>query len=116
MSSFKYIVCPRGNGIDTHRLWEALYLRIIPIVVPSGMDQLYTSLPVLRVSSFTDVTAELLESKYAEFQEMFDRPGALDMLTRDYWFHKIEEERAEALEKMGISDVSERRRCWGKNS
>ena len=29
---YMYVVCPEGNGIDTHRLWEALYLRTIPIM------------------------------------------------------------------------------------
>jgi len=30
--SHKFVFAPRGNGIDTHRLWESLYLRSIPIV------------------------------------------------------------------------------------
>jgi len=33
MSRFKYCICPIGNGVDTHRFWEALYLKVIPIVV-----------------------------------------------------------------------------------
>jgi hypothetical protein len=24
-NEFEYVVCPRGNGVDTHRLWETLY-------------------------------------------------------------------------------------------
>jgi hypothetical protein len=30
---YKYCVCPEGNGLDTHRLWEALYLRVVPIML-----------------------------------------------------------------------------------
>lgn len=30
------VICPRGNGMDTHRLWEALYLGSIPIVLRSS--------------------------------------------------------------------------------
>jgi hypothetical protein len=26
------VLCPRGNGLDTHRFWEALYLGSIPVV------------------------------------------------------------------------------------
>jgi hypothetical protein len=29
---YKYVICPRGNGIDTHRVWEALYLGVVPVV------------------------------------------------------------------------------------
>ena len=26
-----FVVCPEGNGIDTHRIWECLYMNTIPI-------------------------------------------------------------------------------------
>ena len=29
---YMFVACPEGNGIDTHRFWEALYLRTIPII------------------------------------------------------------------------------------
>ena len=32
LAKYKYCLCPEGNGVDTHRLWEALYLDCIPIV------------------------------------------------------------------------------------
>ena len=28
LSSYKFAICPEGNGIDTHRFWECLYLHI----------------------------------------------------------------------------------------
>jgi hypothetical protein len=27
----KFCICPEGNGFDCHRLWECLYLDVIPI-------------------------------------------------------------------------------------
>lgn len=27
-----FTICPLGNGIDSHRIWESLYLRSIPVV------------------------------------------------------------------------------------
>jgi hypothetical protein len=38
-SNFKFIACPRGNGIDTHRFWESLYRGSIPIVKVSDWSQ-----------------------------------------------------------------------------
>jgi len=32
-NSYTFIAAVRGNGIDTHRLWESLYRGLIPIVV-----------------------------------------------------------------------------------
>lgn len=30
---YKMIICPLGNGFDTHRLWEVLYLGRVPVVI-----------------------------------------------------------------------------------
>jgi hypothetical protein len=30
---YKFCICPEGNGADTHRLYEALYLKTVPIVI-----------------------------------------------------------------------------------
>jgi hypothetical protein len=35
LSKSKYSICPEGNGIDTHRVWESIYLNTIPIVTKS---------------------------------------------------------------------------------
>ena len=45
------------------RIWEALYLGSIPVVVHSHLDPLFTNgdLPVLLVKSYTEVTPALLE-------------------------------------------------------
>jgi len=33
LASFKFAICPEGNGIDCHRIWECFYLKVIPIVL-----------------------------------------------------------------------------------
>ena len=33
LATFKFAICPEGNGIDTHRLWECFYFKVIPIVI-----------------------------------------------------------------------------------
>jgi hypothetical protein len=33
LATYKYCICPVGNGVDTHRFWECVYLGVIPIVV-----------------------------------------------------------------------------------
>jgi hypothetical protein len=40
LSSYKYAICPPGNGIDSHRIWECLYLNVIPIVLRSPFTEL----------------------------------------------------------------------------
>lgn len=38
MSRYKYVLCPRGNGLDTHRFWETLYRGSTPIVAHSTLS------------------------------------------------------------------------------
>lgn len=33
LSKHRYSLVPRGNGLDTHRFWECVYLGVIPIVI-----------------------------------------------------------------------------------
>ena len=35
LASYKFCICPEGNGVDTHRLWECIYLKVVPIVIKS---------------------------------------------------------------------------------
>ncbi len=32
LAMHNYCICPRGNGVDTHRFWEAQLLKVVPIV------------------------------------------------------------------------------------
>lgn len=59
MSECKYVLCPPGNGVDTHRLWEALYLGCVPITLKSRVYQSY-SLPIIQVGNWEDLTVEML--------------------------------------------------------
>jgi hypothetical protein len=35
LGKYRYVLCPRGNGIDTHRFWETLYKGNLPVVTES---------------------------------------------------------------------------------
>ena len=65
LAAHHYCVCPRGNGIDTHRLWECVYLGVIPIVERTTHVELWAraGVPLLIVEDWSDVTAELLRSE-----------------------------------------------------
>lgn len=63
----KFVACPRGNGLDTHRTWETLLMGSIPIVESSSLNSLYTELPVLVINNWDDLTKNFLENKYMEF-------------------------------------------------
>ncbi len=57
---YAYVAAVRGNGVDTHRLWETLYRNRIPIIEESSWSRSLRNLnlPILEVSKWGE--AELL--------------------------------------------------------
>lgn len=50
-----FVLSLRGNGLDCHRTWEALYLGSIVITRASSLDPLFDGLPVVRVKSWDEI-------------------------------------------------------------
>ena len=60
----KFCLCPRGNGIDTHRFWEAQYLDCIPIILWRDWTMAYSEMPILILDSWNDLQELDLEKIY----------------------------------------------------
>ena len=86
--SFKYIACPRGNGTDTHRFWEALYRGSIPVVKKSIWAQSIAGLglPVVQLSSWN--FSEFCEKSKDLASYSFDA-RSIPVLWMDYWREAI---------------------------
>lgn len=70
----KFVVCKRGNGLDTHRICETLLMGSVPVVEHSGLDDMYSQWPCLIVDSFDSIdTSDFVfdESKYSLFLDVF---------------------------------------------
>jgi hypothetical protein len=52
------VACPRGQGIDTYRFWETIYMGAVPIIVnPSkSFAQCIEGLPVIIVDRWSQLT------------------------------------------------------------
>jgi len=50
----KFVLCPRGTGEDTHRVYEALACGATPVVLHGNLDHLYTRFPICILESWTD--------------------------------------------------------------
>jgi len=56
-----FCACPEGNGIDTHRFWESLLFKTIPIVIRSPFtEMLRKEYPCILLDSWEDLTADIL--------------------------------------------------------
>lgn len=86
INNSKFILCPEGNGIDTHRLWEALYMRSIPIVKYRPMFEDFTHLPILFINNWSDINSEFLEYMY---NEISNKEYDFSCLKMSYWVNKL---------------------------
>ena len=59
LNKFKFILCPWGNGVDTHRIWEALYCGSIP-VTKSHVGLSFHNLPIISFNNFNNLSIEKL--------------------------------------------------------
>lgn len=84
--SSEFILCPWGNGIDTHRIWESLLLGCIPITKNHKTFSYLEELPVLFVDSFDEVT----EKNLMNFKKNINLNNYnLNRLTKEYWINYI---------------------------
>jgi hypothetical protein len=55
LSGYKFAICPEGNGLDTHRFWECLYLKVIPICLKNCLTEYYSKIfPVIILDKWED--------------------------------------------------------------
>lgn len=86
LHSHKFVLCPSGNGIDTHRTWEVLYIGGIPIEKNNRNNAFYKDLPICFVDEWRDITEDFLNS---EFDRIRSKCWNLEKLDFDFWKTKI---------------------------
>ncbi len=57
LSNSMFNICPEGNGLDTHRIWESLALEAIPIVLKNSFTEQYSRIgvPMLYLNSWNEL-------------------------------------------------------------
>lgn len=83
LKSHTFALCPRGNGVDTHRMWEALYMGCIPIVHRDLAMEDFYDLPICFIDSWDEVNEAFLEE--AKKRIVID----MEKLKMKFWINKI---------------------------
>jgi hypothetical protein len=55
MTKSEFVICPRGNGMDTHRIWESAYLGAVPVILANSAPGGSHAWPVLQVENWEDL-------------------------------------------------------------
>jgi len=89
LRKYAFTACPVGNGIDTHRLWEVLYMGGIPIIKKNRiLESMLEDLPFVLVRNWEQIKDEQF------LQDSWDRLSTrqnynFNKLRIDYWINLI---------------------------
>jgi hypothetical protein len=97
-----FVMCPPGNGTETHRMWEALFLGSIPIVKNHITYKNIQDLPVFFVDDFKEVSEDSL-NKF--LKSLTKKPDLnLDKLSILYWHQEIQNKSIQTNRQLVISE------------
>lgn len=88
VKNYRFVAAVRGNGIDTHRLWESFYRGNIPIVQEDNWSRSlqYLNLPISFVKHWK---AEALRVEVANFPIRSFDSSDYECLWLPFWKNKI---------------------------
>ena len=93
LSKYKICVCPPGNGIDTHRIWESLLVETLPIVLESDFSKNLKNLgiPIHIVKNWSElekINENVISKLYSSYSDDLKNKEFLNI---DYWNNKFNE-------------------------
>jgi hypothetical protein len=82
-----FMICPEGNGIDVHQIWESLYIGTIPIQKKILNNINLRDLPIC----FLDQWEQLKDETFLrnEYKRIISKQYDLSKLRFDYWKQQI---------------------------
>ena len=121
LSQYLYWLSPQGNGYDSHRTWEALYLGAVPVMerLPITRHLFHDAdLPVLLVDDMTRLSKQTLLAHLPRFFNI-SRDYARRKLHLDYWKALIVGKQREWRQAQAVAEQERwanltERRCWGE--
>ncbi len=88
----KFVLCPKGNGIDTHRFYETILMESIPIVENSTLYPIFIRTTSLILQKYSDLRVEMLyePEKYINSMEF-----SKNVLFMETWLNEINKFKSE---------------------
>ncbi len=83
-----FVFSPPGNGIDAHRSWEILYLGRIPIIKDIYHADLFSDLPVVKYTDYSQITEEFLNAERNRIIKNYHNYN-FNKLKISYWIDTI---------------------------
>lgn len=83
-----FVICPEGNGVDTHRLWETLYMGGVPIVKRNiFLTEILEGLPVVVLNDWSELND--VDYMHSEWEKINAKIWEFSKISLSYWRNLI---------------------------
>ena len=91
LKKYKFNLCPEGNGLDTHRIWESLLASVIPVMIRNTFTENLASLnfPIMLLDEWEDFNSFSIEDLNKYYKKETDSKNFFDIVSYEYWLNKI---------------------------
>lgn len=92
--NYRFVLSPRGNGLDCHRTWELFLLGCIVITETSPLDNMWkeNNLPVIILKDYNELNISnlhlRLEYWYKRYKDLVSLENILPKFKNSYWLNK----------------------------
>jgi len=88
MCEYKWIASPKGNGVDCHRLWEAMYAGCIALCDDTINSRAFKSmgLPIILVNEWSTISLEWLQEESRKLNVINYKHNVLNV---EWWMGEI---------------------------
>lgn len=95
LARHQFCICPKGNGLDTFRMWECILTNTVPIVQDSWMTRVFSKIwPMIIISRYENCNLTLLMDSF------FEKYGSIsydtDLLKEEYFKNLLDRIRYES--------------------
>ena len=88
LRNIPFVICPEGNGVDTHRLWETLYMGGVPIVRRNiFLTEILEGLPVVVLNDWSELND--VEYMQSEWEKINAKIWDFSKIRLSYWRNLI---------------------------
>ena len=90
LKDYRFMICPEGNGLDTHRIWEGILLNTFPILKNSNFTQILNNegIPAIYIEKWEDLNDLKEEDLNKIYQNLF-KTNTKECILFDYWKNRI---------------------------
>ena len=80
ISKYKFVLCPWGNGYDTYRFWESLYLGAVPVTKSHIAYKNFKDLPAIFINNYETLDIESLNQEENSVEEKLNIKYWIDLI------------------------------------